>query len=93
MARANDIGPVEKRAFVIDDSLKQRRGKKVEGSSKHFDHNESRVVQGHQVLEMGMAGEKGFLPLDRQIYMGKSNPVSKPEDKDFRTSAVRRRRI
>jgi hypothetical protein len=45
VARANDLGPVEKRAFVFDDSLKQRTGKKVEGTSKHFDHNESRVVQ------------------------------------------------
>ena len=86
MARANDIGPVEKRAFVFDDSLKQRTGKKVEvNASKHFDHNESRVVQGHQVLEMGMAGEKGFPARStaRSTWV-KSNPVSKPEDKDFR---------
>jgi hypothetical protein len=31
-----------------------------------------------------MAGEKGFLPIDRQIYTGDSNPIAKPEDKDFR---------
>jgi hypothetical protein len=26
------------RAFVLDDSVKQRRGKRLEGVSRHFDH-------------------------------------------------------
>src|SRR5690606_21815140 len=37
-----DIGPPEGCAFVIDDTLKKRRGKKVEGSSRHWDHTENR---------------------------------------------------
>jgi hypothetical protein len=79
-----NLGPVERRAFVVDDSIKTRRGKKVEGSSSHWDHTEGRTVRGHQVVELGVAGEPGFVPLDRQIFMGEKNAVDKPEDKGFR---------
>ena len=84
VAAQNDLGPVGRRAFIIDDSLKLRRGSKVEGSSSHWDHTEGRTVQGHQVVELGLAGGSGFLPVDRQIFMGQKNAVDKPEDKDFR---------
>lgn len=57
-------------AFVVDDTLKHRRGKKVEGVSSHFDHTECRHVLGQQVLQLGLVGEKGFLPLFQQIYIG-----------------------
>jgi hypothetical protein len=84
VARSNDLGPVEERALVADDSLKKRRGKKVEGSSDHWDHTEGRVVKGHQVMELGMAGKKGYLPILRQLFMGEKNAVNKEESKDFR---------
>ena len=80
----NDLGPAHKRAFVVDDSIKARRGKKVEGSSQHWDHTEGRAIQGHQVVELGMAGENGFLPVARQLFMGKKNPIEKPDDKGFK---------
>jgi hypothetical protein len=57
-------------AFVVDDTLKHRRGKKVEGVSSHFDHVEGRHVMGQQVLQLGLACSKGFLPLLQQIYIG-----------------------
>lgn len=57
-------------AFVVDDTLKHRRGKKVEGVSSHFDHTECRHVLGQQVLQLGLATTKGFLPLFQQIYIG-----------------------
>lgn len=79
-----DLGSVSQRAFVVDDSIKRRRGKKVEGSSHHWDHTEGRSVFGQQVVELGMAGEKGFLPIDRQIYMSSKGAVEKPEDRGFR---------
>ena len=81
---ANPMGPEDHRAFVIDDTIKVRRGKKVEGSSLHWDHTENRYVTGHQVLELGIAGEKGFLPVDRQIFMGEKGAVEKAPEKDFR---------
>lgn len=81
---ANCMGPESHRAFVVDDTIKVRRGKKVEGTSRHWDHSENRWVQGHQVVELGIAGKEGFLPVDRQIYMGQNNAVEKPEGKEFR---------
>ncbi len=68
------------RAFVFDDTIKHRRGKKVEGSSWHFDHTEGRCVQGQQVLEMGLVTPKGYLPIDSQIYVSASKAILK-EDK------------
>ena len=44
--------------------------KKVEGVSSHFDHTETRHVMGQQILQLGLATAKGFLPLDQQIYIG-----------------------
>jgi len=79
-----ELGPVSRRAFVVDDSIKTRRGKKVQGSSSHWDHTEGRTVRGHQVVELGIAGEAGLLPVDRQVSMGEKSAVNKPEDKGFR---------
>lgn len=78
-----DLGNPQDRAFVVDDSLKSRRGKKVEGSSLHHDHNSGRTIQGHQLLELGIVGDGCFVPVDRQIYTGSKNAISKPEGKDF----------
>ena len=66
----HNLGMEKDSAFNIDDSIKHRRGKKVEGASSHFDHTETRHVMGQQVLQLGLATAKGFLPLDQQIYVG-----------------------
>jgi len=57
------------KAFVLDDSIKIRCGKKMEGVSSHFDHVTGRHVMGQQVLTLGLATEEAFLPLDSQIYI------------------------
>jgi hypothetical protein len=57
------------KAFVLDDSIKTRCGKKMEGVSSHFDHVTGRHDRGHQVLTLGLATEKSFLPLDSKIYI------------------------
>ncbi len=67
----HNLGMEKESAFNIDDSIKHRRGKKVEGASSHFDHTETRHVMGQQVLQLGLATAKGFLSLDQQIYIGK----------------------
>ena len=66
----HNLGVEKESAFCVDDSLKHRRGKKVEGVSSHFDHTEARHVMGQQVLQLGLATAKGFLSLDQQIYIG-----------------------
>lgn len=57
------------KAFILDDSIKTRCGKKMEGVSSHFDHVTGRHVMGQQVLTLGLATEQAFLPLDSQIYI------------------------
>ncbi len=47
-------------------------------------HTENRYVTGHQVVELGIAGEKGFLPVDRQIFMGEKEAVGKAPENEFR---------
>lgn len=80
----NDLGPRKQSAFVVDDTTKARAGRKVQGSSSHFDHTEGKTVHGHQILQLGLAVTKGFIPLEGQIVMSDSNPVDKPENKPFK---------
>jgi hypothetical protein len=82
--QANELGPRSERAFVVDDTSQARAGRKVEGTSCYFDHTEGRQRRGHQVLQLGLAAEKGFLPLEAQIVTGQKGAIDKPEDKPFR---------
>ncbi len=88
----NDLGPVRERAFGVDDTSRARSGRKVEGTSSYYDHNEGRTRHGHQVLQLGISAEKGFLPVESQLIMGQKKAVDKPEEKPFkdqRCSAAR----
>ena len=60
------------RAFVVDDSVKIRRGKRMPGVSSHFDHLTSRCVMGQQVLTLGYASDTQFVPLDNEIFISKT---------------------
>jgi len=68
-------------AFVADDTIQQRCGKKVEGVSTHFDHTEGRCVMGQQVVQLGLAWSGGLIPVDGQIYIGSKNVH--PLNRDF----------
>jgi hypothetical protein len=81
---ANDLGSRSQRAFVVDDTSQARAGRKVEGTSCYYDHTEGRHRKGHQVLHLGLAAEKGFLPLEAQIVTGQKCAIDKPKDKPFR---------
>ena len=82
--RGNDLGTRSQCAFVVDDTSQARAGRKVQGTSCYFDHTEGRTRKGHQVLHLGLAGEKGFLPIEAQIVMGEKGRIDKPKDKPFR---------
>lgn len=57
--------------LVLDDSIKTRRGKKIEAVSSHFDHVSNTHVMGQQVLTLGLATDEAFVPLDSQIFVSK----------------------
>lgn len=84
VAQDHDLGPPSQCALVADDTCQARAGRKVEGTSCYFDHTEGRMRKGHQVLHLGLAGEKGFLPIEAQIVMGEKCRVDKPHDKPFK---------
>jgi hypothetical protein len=50
----------EIKAFVLDDSVKARRGKKMAGIYSHFDHLTGHPVKDQQVLTLGYATEEVF---------------------------------
>lgn len=79
------------KALVLDDSIKTRRGKRMEGVSSHFDHVTGRHVMGQQVLTLGLATEHAFLPLDSQLYVSqvKAQELIKPY-KDGRSVSAKR---
>ena len=81
------------RAFVLDDSIKTRRGKKMEDVSSHYDHTTNRHVMGQQVLTLGLASEEAFLPLDSQLYISskKAQPLNRDHN-DGRSIGARRYR-
>ena len=68
------------RAFVVDDSVKLRRGKKMPGVSSHFDHLTGRCAMGQQVLTLGLATEAQFVPLDSEIFISKKKAQPLPND-------------
>ena len=55
--------PGSVKAFVLDDTIKIRSGKKMPGVSSHFDHTTGRHVMGQQVLTLGLSCARGFVPI------------------------------
>jgi SRSO17 transposase len=64
-----------KTAYVVDDSVLQRFGKKMPGISCHFDHTFGRHVMGQQVLTLGLSGEEGFVPLDSELFISQTKAI------------------
>lgn len=87
----HDLGASRNRVFVLDDSIKTRRGKKMEGVSSHFDHVSNTYVMGQQVLTFGLATEESFLPLDSQIFISSKRAHSQVNQfSDDRSIGARR---
>ena len=80
-------------AFVLDDTIKIRSGKKMPGISSHFDHTTGRHVMGQQVLTLGLSCAQGFVPIDSELFTGKTNVVDLAAPfKDGRSIAAQRHR-
>ncbi len=81
-------------AFIFDDSIKHRSGKKMPGVSSHFDHTSGRCVMGQQVLTLGLGCENGFVPLDSELFISdsKKQGLFKPFE-DGRSVAAKRYRV
>ncbi|SFL76771.1 DDE superfamily endonuclease [Nitrosomonas communis] len=81
----------EMKAFVLDDSVKARRGKKVAGIYSHFDHLTGHTVKDQQVLTLGYATEEVYLPLDNELYISQKNAAElKQPFRDGRSHMAKR---
>jgi len=89
--RQQDLSSSRVKAYVLDDSIKTRRGKKMEGVSCHFDHTTGRYVMGQQVLTLGLVTEELFMPLDSQIYVSGSKAQKLNQDFKDKRSVVAKR--
>lgn len=88
LIRQHKLESVLIRVLVVDDTIKHRRGRHVSATSSHFDHTLSKNVMGQQVLEMGLATEKGYVPLDAQIYVSEKQVQEGKTDFRDKRSAV-----
>jgi len=78
-------------AFVIDDTVKTRRGKTMPGVSSHFDHLTARCVMGQQIVTLGVANEAQFVPVDNEIFIsGRKEQAVDYQFKDGRSIAAKR---
>jgi len=85
--------PSSAQAFVLDDTIKIRSGKKMPGVSSHFDHTTGRHVMGQQVLTLGLSCAQGFVPIDSELFTGQTNVQGLPTPfKDGRSIAAVRHR-
>jgi hypothetical protein len=82
------------KAFVLDDSIKIRSGKKMPGISSHFDHTTGKHVMGQQVLTLGLSCAEGFVPLDSELFISAVKAKGLPMPfSDGRSIAAKRYRI
>lgn len=61
------------KAFVVNNTIARRFGRKMPGISSHFDHTLGRHVMGQQVLTLGVTCEEGFVPLNSELFISQAN--------------------
>jgi len=85
--------PSGKKAYVVDDTVAQRFGKKMPGISSHFDHTSGRHMMGQQVLSLGLSCDEGFVPLDSELFISQTKAIELHEPfEDGRSVAAQRYR-
>jgi SRSO17 transposase len=87
------LKPSGKKAYVVDDTVAQRFGKKMPGIPSHFDHTSGRHMMGQQVLTLGLSCNEGFVPLDSELFISQTKAIGlhKPFE-DGRSIAAKRYR-
>ena len=85
------LKPSGKKAYVVDDTVAQRFGKKMPGISSHFDHTSGRHMMGQQVLTLGLSCDEGFVPLDSELFISQTKAIDLHEPfEDGRSIAAKR---
>jgi len=74
--------------LAVDDTIKVRRGKGVEGVSSHYCHTSKKHVMGHQVVQLVLSTDKGALPVDQRIYVSNKRVQEREGGFDDNRNAV-----
>jgi SRSO17 transposase len=85
------LKPSGKKAYVVDDTVAQRFGKKMPGISSHFDHTSGRHIMGQQVLTLGLSCAEGFVPLDSELFISQTKAIELHEPFEDGRSIVAKR--
>ena len=85
------LKPSGKKAYVVDDTVAQRFGKKMPGISSHFDHTSGRHMMGQQVLTLGLSCDEGFVPLDSELFISQTKAIELHEPFEDGRSIVAKR--
>jgi len=71
-------GDTQPRCFVIDDSVLEKAGRKIERVGRLWDHVTHRSVLGFKLLCLGYYDGKSFIPLDFCLHREKGSNAKKP---------------
>ena len=66
-----DIKSIKTTAFIFDDTLLEKTGRKIEKISSVYDHVNSRYVFGYKLLVCGFWDGDSFIPLDFTLHREK----------------------
>lgn len=81
----NDEETQTPRCMVIDDTLLEKSGKKIELIGKVFDHCSHAYILGMKVLTLGFWDGKSFLPIDFSIH----NEAGKNQNRGLKTKELK----
>ena len=85
------LKPSGKKAYIVDDTVAQRFGKKMPGISSHFDHTSGRHMMGQQVLTLGLSCDEGLVPLDSELFISQTKAIELHEPFDDGRSITAKR--
>lgn len=71
-------GEAGAKCFIIDDTLLEKVGKKIERVGRLWDHVGHRWVLGFKALCLGYYDGKGFIPLDFSLHREKGSNLKRP---------------
>jgi hypothetical protein len=72
---------VQTRALIFDDSPLGKRGKKIEGVSKVYDHVTGNFIFGYKILVCGYWDGSNFIPIDFSLHRERGKELDKARGK------------
>ena len=73
--------PQEELAFVIDDTILEKVGKKLENLSYIYDHNVGHSVLGYCIVTLGLFTGNAFYPIDFSYYFTQKRDKQKSPER------------